>query len=343
MKNPSDTRQYITDLWNHLTISVTSASRVGSRKYRRLDLENEAGIRISCTPTDHMWELLVEVGDDNSDFSEMIFPNWKGMQFKFLTLPVPRTQTMHISLSVENGANTGVFATVCADMITMLEGCNSNEERRHVVNAFLFKWSRFFEKHKTDGLSPESQQGLYGELWWLCRQIKVCGNKNKVVASWKGSEGSSLDFETGGHAVEVKTTMTKEPRRVFINSEKQLDDKGFASLHLLVLTLVQKDGEETLPALVNSIRIILADTPAGYVFENLLTQSGYLDVHAELYDKAYSVVKKELFHVKEGFPRIISMPEGLGDLRYSFLLSAGKKYLVDMSEYLNFIGGMLGE
>lgn len=343
MMQVSDSRHYIADLWEHLATAGHLDSGSSLRKYRRLNLDRETGVRVSCTFPDRMWELLVEISNDG-ELSEIVFPKWKGMRFEFVTLPIPNPQTRHIGIGLENGANQGVFITVCADLITMLDGCNSIDERRHVVNAFLAKWSRFFEKHKTEGLSPESQRGLYGELWWLHRQIVAGINIIKAISSWKGCEGACHDFEANGHAVEVKTTMTKEPRRVFINSERQLDDKGLASLHLLVLTLVQTDGgAETLPALVRAIREMVADNPVCCIFENLLTEAGYLDVHAANYHNAYSVVMTELFHVEAGFPRIISIPAGLGDLHYSFVLSAGNGFMADLSDYLSFIGGILHE
>lgn len=343
MMRVSDARHYITDVWKHLATAGDLDSRSSLRKYRRLDLDRETGVRVSCTFPDRMWELLVEISNDG-EFSEMVFPNWKGMRFEFVTLPIPNPQTGHIGIGLENGANQGVFTTVCADLITMLDGSSSNDERRNIVNAFLAKWSHFFERHKTEGLSPESQRGLYGELWWLRRQLGAGINKNKAISSWKGCEGACHDFEAQGHAVEVKTTMTKEPRHVFINSEKQLDDRGLASLHLLVLTLVQTDGgAETLPALVQSIREMVADNPACCIFENLLIDAGYLDVHAENYHHAYSLVATELFRVGDGFPRIISIPDGLGDLHYSLIISAGNGFITDIGEYLMFIGGILHE
>lgn len=343
MKQPADIRQNITELWEHLETSAGLDSGSGSRKYRRLNLERETGVRVSCISHDRMWELLVEIGTEG-ELSEMIFPNWKGMRFELVTLPIPNPQTQHIGICLENGANRDVFATVCADLVIALDSCCSNDERRHALTGFLARWSRFFERHRPEGLSPESLRGLFGELWWLRSQIRAGINMMKAVSSWKGCERAYHDFEAAGHVVEVKTTMTKEPRRVFINNERQLDDRGLVSLHLLVLTLVQTDGGvETLPSIVHSLREMIADSPAGIIFENSLLEAGYLEVHESNYGHAYSVICEELFHVKEGFPRIITIPDGLGDIRYSLVVSAGNRFAADIRDYLTSIGGIIHE
>jgi hypothetical protein len=197
----------------------------------------------------------------------------------------------------------------------------------------------FFERHGQEGLSSEEQIGLYGELWWLQRMIQAGMEFVAAVNSWKGCRRNYHDFETNGHAVEVKTTITKEPRKVQINNERQLDDRGLNSLHLFVLTLAKSSaGGETLPGLVQSLRSILSEKPVAYTFEHSLREAGYLDIHTHLYNNSsYTVIKEELFHVSEGFPRITDVPQGLGDLHYTVVLSACGHFNYDLSKYFLLI------
>lgn len=342
MMKPVEMKEFLKEKWEQLEASGRVESNSEMRKYSRLNLEKEKGVRISCTFPEKKWELMVEIESEN-DISELVFPNWKGMGFEFVLLPT-RKITRHLSISLETGANREVFATVCADLVSMLERFETNAKRSHILGIYFAKWSNFFERHKLEGLSSESQRGLFGELWWLHRLLFVAEKKNKVICAWKGCKGSFRDFEVKGHGLEVKTTMTKEPRHVTINNEKQLDDRGLASLHLLVLTLMQTDGgSHSLPSLVQAIREILSEDPASFSFEDLLFEAGYLDVHAEKYQQKYSVVKEELFQVKDGFPRIISIPEGIGDIRYSLVLSSCSVFVSDSAEYLELMGVTLNE
>ena len=57
----------------------------------------------------------------------------------------------------------------------------------------------------------------------------------------------------------------------------------------------------------------------------------YLEDHYKYYeDMGYSIKKEYFFKIKEGFPRVISLPDGVGDIRYSIMLSACSKYVADI-------------
>lgn len=329
----------IRQLWEELERTLLLGTGSHQRVYRRLDLETETGIRLGCVAPGNVWELLVEIGCAGDSFS-VEYPKWKGMAFETLTLDVPKGNTLHIRLFLEQRENRDIFVTVCDDLIQALNGCLSNESRRNEIANFLARWSSFFEKHGQEGLSSEEQRGLYGELWWLRRMIHASTEYLAAVNSWKGCRRNYHDFEIKGHVVEVKTTMTKEPRKVQINNERQLDDRGLNSLHLLIITLRKSGGGgETLPDLVLSLRSIFSGKPVAYIFEQSLREAGYLDIHACLYNSSYSVMKEELFRVREGFPRITDVPQGIGDLHYTVVVAACENFVCEFSEYFYLIRG----
>lgn len=340
MRLPADsTDQLLRQAWEELEKAPLTGKRSHQRTYRRLDLEKEAGIRLGCASPGSVWELLVQAGDSKETVL-MDFPKWKGMEFEVLTLDVPKKGTRHIRFFVEKRENRDIFVTVCADLVRGLDGCLTDETRRNEIADFLVRWSRFFERHGQEGLSAERQRGLYGELWWLRRLIRAEVSLSSAVSSWKGCEFGYYDFEINGHAVEVKTTMTKEPRKVRVSNERQLDDRGLNSLHLLVLTLIEAaGGGETLPEMIQSLRNSFSGKSSQHVFEHSLREAGYLDVHAHFYGSSYSIIKEELFHVREGFPRIINIPQGLGDLQYSVVIAACEAFSCDITEYFHGIRG----
>lgn len=320
-----------------------NAESEGQRRiYRRMDLVRENGIRLSCASPGVIWELLIEAGGTDEKV-EITFPRWKGMNFDILTLDVPTKGIQHIRFFLDKKENKDIFITVCADLVRGLEVCLSNENRRKEIAEFLSRWSRFFERYGNEGLSSERQRGLYGELWWLRRMIEAGIEPATCISAWKGCERAYHDFQFEGHIVEVKTTMTKEPRAVVINNERQLDDRGLSSLHLLVITLLKVDGQgETLTEIVNSLREnFVSRSSLIYAFEHSLRESGYLDIHSHLYIDSYVANKEELFRVGDGFPRIIEVPQGLGNIRYSLVIAACRPFLIESAAYLNTIKGVI--
>jgi hypothetical protein len=326
-------------IWEELEQRAVAEAGSSSRSYRRLDLKRETGIRLGCTSPEGVWELLVESGDASDSFS-VEFPKWKGMEFEILRLDVPRKDSLHIRLFLQHPEHRNIFVTVCSDLIRGLDGCLTSESRRREIINFLAKWGRFFERHGQEGLSAEHQRGLYGELWWLRKLAESGMPSSFAVNSWIGCRGGYHDFDISGYLVEVKTTMTKEPRKVVISNERQLDDLGLNMLHLFVLTIAELErGGESLPEIIQSLRGNFAGEPSSSLFESSLLEAGYLDFHARLYRRSYRVVKEELFHVTGGFPRLIRLPAGVGDLRYSIVLAACPPFEREISIFLkNLVG-----
>ena len=171
-----------------------------------------------------------------------------------------------------------------------------------------------------------------------------CRDPGKIaVDSWKGCERGYHDYDTNGNVVEIKTTLSKEPRKVQISNERQLDERGLISLHLLVLTLVQAQmGGESLPVIIAILRrSLLGDVSSLRRFEHSLHEAGYLEIHAHLYDATYTVRNEDFFKVKEGFPRITEVPQGLGDLKYSLLIGACVSHTADINKYINMLKGQI--
>jgi hypothetical protein len=330
----------IRNIWSELQEEPEATAHLQKRKYRRLDLEKETGLRISCYFPGRLLELLVEIGplSKKPDYS---FPNWKGMAFDLIQLDTPVSGTWHICLRLEKAEHRDVFTSVCSDLAEELQSIASPIDRKEALLDFMERWSSFFERYSLQGLSEERQRGLFGELWWMRRLVDAGIAKRTAVDSWKGCHREYHDYEINGNVVEVKTTLSKEPRKVQISNERQLDERGLVSLHLLVLTLVQAQmGGESLPRIVAILRQSLSgDASSLRRFERSLHEAGYLEIHSHLYDASYTAKTKEFFRVAEGFPKITEVPPGLGDLKYTLLIGACASYLVDMDEYIDTLKG----
>ena len=326
-------------VWTILESNLKNGENSESRIYRRLDLKNESGIRLGVITPGNFRELLIQI-DENDDFS-FNPPKWVGMRFDIITLDVPDEGTRHISLYLEDPEHKRVFTMVCSDIAKTLSQMDLPSHRSQELKAILDQWTRFFKIFGPDGLSPEGQRGLYGELTWLELLLETDMEMLVLVESWQGFERNYYDFELNGKVVEVKTTITKEPRRVRINNERQLDDRDLDSLHLYILTL-QKfgTGGETLPELVDSIRETLKhNTMAGDAFDRSLNKAGYFNFHAHNYTSGYVRKKQETFQVGNGFPRIIDFSAGVGDISYSITISSCSSFEVDLNSVVTSFTG----
>lgn len=160
MDSPMDKR--IRTIWGQLEDATEDIDFVPKRKYRRLEIGNETGIRLSCYLPDRSWELLIEIGSEK-ETSAFAFPNWRGMTFDIIQLDLPVPDTYHICLRMQHPEDKEVFLSVCSDLARELQSIVSAVERKKALIEFLDRWSRFFELHGLQGLSLERQRGLFGD------------------------------------------------------------------------------------------------------------------------------------------------------------------------------------
>jgi hypothetical protein len=227
-----------------------------------------------------------------------------------------------------------IFITVSNDIIDSFPEKATESQRSKLLREIIKRWDDFFKRNRKKGMGEEAQRGLFAELWWLDVMLKNEITAYKAVISWKGPLGRFHDFDVDGKKVEVKSTIQKIPRNITISNEVQLDDKGTTSLHLFVLTLDHSDSGLSLPKMIEKLRTRLkSSTMATRRLNTNLILAGYSDVDAEKYSQGYSSRKEELFEVKEGFPRIIKLPNGTGNLKYSVSVDSCQTFLKQKEDY----------
>jgi len=328
----------IENIWLNLEKEAEGYRGPDKRIYRRLDIEHENGLRISLSLPEKTREILIQI-----DPVHIEVPLWRGIICERISLNIPKNNTPHLSVGLANKSFDDIFSAMCEDLAQTLWYCDLAEQRQQELDIFLERWNQFFIIDNPDGLSPSRQQGIYGEVYFLSRMIQNGIDPSISVNSWKGCKGNIQDFGLSNFAIEVKTTRSKEPKKIWINNEKQLDDKGFAGLFLYVLTLqIVEDETNTLPELINRVIHLLKDVPkASRIFKRNLVATGYLDIHNEQYQTGYVVKSEDLFHISEGFPRIIEVPKGTGDLKYSVMISNCQDYKINEEHFFeNIKSGM---
>jgi hypothetical protein len=226
-----------------------------------------------------------------------------------------------------------IFSVLCEDLIENIASI-TDEKRliRELLNRFE-KWKSLFNKATSNGLTPEEQRGLFGELYFLRKFLLNNADFRNVVDSWVGCEKQVRDFQSGSWSVEAKTSSGNNHQKVHISSERQLDTSNVENLFLYHLSLEPKQNSgETLNEIVNSVSEILhSDASALSRFKSKLLEGGYFDHHKSLYEMVGYVIRQEQFYeVKNEFPRIEEkdIRSGVGDVKYTIIISQCAEFTV---------------
>jgi hypothetical protein len=177
--------------WTLLEEGIGPAESTHNRVYRRLDSDKETGIRLGVVTPGNVRELLVQINQkEEHSFSP---PKWMGMRFEIISLDIPGS-TRHIRLFLSDREHISVFSTVCHDVVDTLLEVQGPALRIQELQNCVDRWSSFFQKYGTDGLSKEMQRGLFGELSWLKLLLSRNMNVASAVNSWKGCRRNFHDF-----------------------------------------------------------------------------------------------------------------------------------------------------
>lgn len=270
------------------------------------------------------------------------FPRSLGFEVRRAFDALDGRKYVHLMVRLAHPQFRDVFTSLAEDVACHVARAVGDEDAVRTLVARLERWQAFLKSHPADGMSEEFRQGLYGELWFLRRHTIPLLGPRAAVSAWKGPDRAVQDFQWTGLAVEVKTSTGKQHQKLTISSERQLDATGAGRLLLFHLSLdAREGGGETLPALVATVRELLAtDAAAAADFEQLLFDAGYLDCHAPSYEQiGYTVRESNFFDVIDGFPRIVEadLRNGVGDVRYTISVAECRNYRVDDDSVLQLL------
>jgi hypothetical protein len=259
------------------------------------------------------------------------WPRCKGLE----PLAVSIGGSAHFGVALKEVRFADVFTALAEDLVRRVSDAGDSAAQARAFLGQLARWQKFLSA-SFEGLSEESQRGLWGELYFL-REHLLSTIGVAAVHSWKGAERAHQDFQFESCAVEVKTTLAKQPQVVRITSERQLDDSAWNALFLNVIALDVRDGSgEILPDMVGSLRNkLVSDAAALEQFEDELLAIGYHDAHAARYaDRGYTVRAVGFFRVGKKFPSLVEadMPPGVGDANYALSVAACEPFRVQPKE-----------
>ena len=264
----------------------------------------------------------IRVWDKFRDIKIQLLPDDKNRDNQFLLIVLLSNQ------------HKDVFSTLSEDLINRVADIKDESSLVKELIFRLEKWRLLFEKQGRQGLSEEAQRGLFGELFFLRKFLKINNDDEYCINSWKGTEMAVQDFQYSDWAVEVKTTHGKNHQKLQISSERQLDTTLVPNIILVHLSLEVRQGYgETLVDIIEELKKFINRSPAAYsVFRLKLLETGYYEHHAEIYrETGYSIRQENLYKITDDFPRITEgmIPTGVGDVRYSIVISANENWMMD--------------
>jgi len=264
---------------------------------------------------------------DTSMPPRRLWPRCKGLE----ALAIQMDGNTFLGVALKELRHEDVFTALSEDLARRMSEVDTPAEQARSFLGQLTRWQKFLSA-SLEGLSEETQRGLWGELHFL-REHLVPTLGTSAVAGWKGPMQAPQDFQFENGAIEVKTTLAKQPQVVRVTSEKQLDDSNWPALFLYVLALdIRHGGGETLVSMVATLRMRLTgDIAAQEQFEDALLAAGYLDKHIDLYaERGYVVRSQKAFRVKHEFPRLLErqLPTGVGDVNYGLAVGACESFNV---------------
>lgn len=247
-----------------------------------------------------------------------------------------------LTLELADPAGADIFSALTEDVAKATAATAGPPEAVGTWISQFSRWQRLL-RNAPFGLTDELQRALYAELWVMRELLAPALGAQEAVLAWRGPDRASHDYQLAAGSLEVKSCAANQPQVVRINGERQLDNTGTDSLHLVHISLdIHRPGVETLIEMVDSVRALVVGDAVETALEDLLMDAGYLDEHSVRYRRlGYDVRDARFFRVAEGFPRLIEsdLPEGVGGVGYRLAIAACAPFEVERNEILQTIGG----
>jgi len=264
------------------------------------------------------------------------FANLRDLKIENIPDPFDGNKVLFL-VQLVNQQHTEVFSVLCEDLISRVSEIESVDEVLRILIQRLDKWKSLFESASGQGLTPDQQRGLFGELYFLRSWLETDPNVPNAMLAWQGPAGNIRDFQMGEWGLEVKTTHGNNHQKVQVSSERQLDCSNLACVFLYHLSLEEQlFSGESLNEIVDVVESLLIERGASLSdFKMRLLQVGYFDQHRYLYEnKGYKIRACDVYHVKDQFPRIeeVDLRRGVGDVKYSIVVADCVSYQITQNE-----------
>ncbi len=230
-----------------------------------------------------------------------------------------------------------VFTSLVMDLVDHMNEVSTQRERVKTFLNRLRRWQYFMKGFREEGLSPEAQRGLYGELHFF--ETVLCPRRgSKMIEAWTGPSRTHQDFQFSTCAVEVKTSIQKQPQVISIANEKELDEVPYSHLFLWHASLDQnRTSGESLNEKVARVAMLLSEDVANAsLFTDKVREYGYLESQSHLYENIFYAVRRcSFYEVRDEFPRILGgdLRKGVGQINYGISIDICSDYEINEKRF----------
>lgn len=251
-----------------------------------------------------------------------------------------------LALTRKSAGSSEVFTSMVCDVVGALDDAvAAGLDEAKLLRAFIGRvgaWQEFMRKG-AQALSPESEIGLIGELTLLKAIFEAGAPEASSTESWVGPLNGVQDFEIGGGAIEVKTTLSVTGFPARIGSLEQLDNSTRQPLFLAGVRLRQTESGQNLPGIIEAIRQnIKGSAEAERLLSERLLAAGYIDSHLDHYSRKFESAGTRIFEVTGNFPRMTSgtVPAGIMKAMYEIDLDKASGENVSIETALKKLGAI---
>ncbi|TKF53085.1 PD-(D/E)XK motif protein [Vibrio lentus] len=219
------------------------------------------------------------------------------------------------------------FCIVTKDIAYRCTGLTGSLLFNKVIE-LIKSWANFLRPQRC-GLSESEYIGLWGELYTFAKLILPHHTPINSLRFWVGPEGKKQDFTLNNIAIEVKTSLSSEARKITISSLEQLDvitDELYL-LHIIANPSDAKSGYSLKDLYENSLSIVNQDQSSEILFIKKV-----FELYGRASEKQLNIknilIKQTLYEVNDSFPclRHKDVPSAISGLQYSLLVSAIREH-----------------
>jgi len=311
--------------------------------WRSIDLLETGGCRVKAARSSPGNEEAILLGFPTVRIgANTPLPRGQGFRMEKAHLGEVGEGCLWLAIVRQPAGSLELFAAVASDVVRLLSSSRKMSEKQvyQQVLGRVRSWQEFMRKGR-EGLSAEAELGLVGELYLMREMVEQGVPLFTAVDAWKGPHDGLHDYLLLGGAVEVKTTLASEGFPVRIQSLDQLDDSHSHPLFLAGLRFSSGTVGFSLPHLVKEMRsIIEPDQAAASLFESALLAAGYLDMHADGYDRKFVFSEMKVYLVDKDFPRLVpfNIPGAIRRAQYDLDLALVSVESQSMTDVLVHLG-----
>ncbi|CAL61998.1 Conserved hypothetical protein [Herminiimonas arsenicoxydans] len=247
-----------------------------------------------------------------------------------------------LALCRQQTANSELFATLVADVITAVQGETSGKGVKQLSAFFdrLFAWQEFMRKGATP-LSSEAEVGLVGELCFLETLLSEGIDSLNATLAWVGPLDAPQDFVLGTGAIEIKSTIAQVGFLAKFGSLEQLDDTVLSPLYVAGQRLALSELGLSLPEWIEKLKLKFDGDQFGIeLFSQRVLAAGYLPAHLDHYRRRFMKKEMTLAKVDANFPRLVpgTVPQGIRKASYEVDLTHTEQSDLTMTDVLKNLG-----